>query len=404
MDKDLYFGNEYKRFKIPLSSHRWAKMDVGEGRYRAYTIGCAVFWSPFFFLAHFLVKIFNFFGATIPQDGFSFPYQYFITFGSLAYVFGGIYLCLKITSFYFTKKVSYSAMVSIFAASSLFYYAIIESSMSHSVSFFIVSLLLYYCIFCRDEASFRYWILVGFLAGLAFLVRYQNVLFLIFPAYFAIKYLITLFKPLEIKKIIILLGNALLCFTVLAITIFPQLLFLRLFHGKLLSNPSALHPVFYDSNWHLVLFSTWHGLFSWTPIILFAVIGLFHFAKKDKNTAIALALCFFIQVYIYGVVVSSQLKIGSGFGHAFGMRWLINCTPVFILGMAGLLSWLLKKMPRAKAWVKFSLVIFVVWNLLFIVQYKLNFIPTDHYLTFKQVVLDKFALPSRVIEHINSRF
>lgn len=405
MDKDLGFGNEYERFGADLSRHDVGKAYIGEGRYRSgRSLGAPIFWSPLFLLTHLVIRILSSLGANVSLDGFSFPYQYSVTFGTLVYVVIGLCLVMKTNEIFFSRKISFLSAIVLFMASSLIYYALIEASMAHGISFFIVAVFIYYCMRYRDEENPFYWILVGFFGGLAFLVRLQNIVFLIFPGYFALFYLITIFKKSDIKKMLLFLRNTLLCLLTLIVTISPQLLFWKILYGKFLWSPIGLPISFCASNFYIVLFSTRHGLFSWTPVMLPAVVGLFLLFKKDKNTAIALILCLFIQVYIYGLLVSACATASKGLGHAFGMRWLINCTPIFILGLASFFDWALAGTSSRKMYIKALFSILIVWNMLFVVQYKLNFIPADDYLSFKEIVLDKFTLPFKLIKHMKSEF
>jgi len=196
----------------------------------------------------------------------------------------------------------------------------------------------------------------------------------------------------------------LLCVVFLIVTAFPQLLFWKVLYGRFLWGQEVVPLSFHSANFYFTLFSTWRGLFVWTPVTLLATIGIFFLIRKDKNTALGLILCYLFQVYLISVFFAACFKASIGIGHAFGARRLINCTPIFIVGLAALIHWLFARFPKSKVYVKSLLFIIVVWNMLFIIQYKLNFIPSSGYLTFKEIVLDKFTLPLKLIEYIKSKF
>ena len=199
---------------------------------------------------------------------------------------------------------------------------------------------------------------------------------------------------------IFFLRNVLLFLISMSVALLPQLFFWKRVYGTFFLYVCEVPLLFFDFPIYLILFSSRHGLFSWTPLTAVGVLGLFFLFKKEKNTVIALILCFFVQIYIYGTYLASLLKNNFGLGHAFGMRWLINCTPIFIIGLAALLNWLLAKNAKSRIYIISALAIFFILNSLFIIQYKLGLIPPDNYLSFREMVIDKFTIPFKAAEYI----
>ena len=78
------------------------------------------------------------------------------------------------------------------------------------------------------------------------------------------------------------------------------------------------HPHFYDT-----LVGSSYGIFTWTPILFFAIIGLFVYIYKKKTQNILIFLGLFLLIY-----VTSCLKKG---GMSFGDRYLITATFIFIM-------------------------------------------------------------------------
>ena len=406
-DRDLKLGNEYERFGENLASPDIIRANIGGGYYKnMLTVGPAILWLPFFGIAHAAVKIFNVFGGNIPADGFSFPYQYSAAFGTLVYVLIGLGLCVKMMKFYFNKEITFLAVVGVFLASSLVYYTLIEASMAHGASFFVIALLFYRCLFYRDESSAGYWFSIGILGGLAFLMRYQDLAFLIIPGFFAFFYFINLLKKMDYKAILVFFRNLLFCLFAITIAAAPQFLFWKILYGSFLSYPFVVRTSIFQADIFSSLFSSWQGLFTITPITLPAVMGLFLLNKRNQKMALALLLCLVVQIYIDGMFRSATLGLIpriSGLGDAFGARRLVNCAPIFIFGLAALLDWLMNNANLKKVFIYSLLSIFIVWNALFMVQYKLNLIPSDDYLNFKEMVTDKFTLPFMIIEHIKGK-
>src|SRR5437016_12005944 len=77
-----------------------------------------------------------------------------------------------------------------------------------------------------------------------------------------------------------------------------------------------------------VLFSTDHGLFVFTPILVLAIAGLFCRWILDKVVG---AICLTITLVFYGLVSCYPWWYGNV---GFGNRFFISLTPIFILGLA----------------------------------------------------------------------
>src|SRR6185369_6813207 len=110
------------------------------------------------------------------------------------------------------------------------------------------------------------------------------------------------------------------------------------------------------------IFSSYHGLAVWTPLLLFAVAGFFFLFKDDRRLGIAAMAMFAIQ----WLMVATLDRSFWG-GAAFGQRRFDNCTIFFILGLAALFA----RMPR---WVAITIsVVTSIWTMaLFFAPLDLN--------------------------------
>jgi hypothetical protein len=108
------------------------------------------------------------------------------------------------------------------------------------------------------------------------------------------------------------------------------------------------------------LFSWYHGLATWTPVLLLAIGGLFF--VKDKALARAGLVTFFAQWLLLSV-----LERWFWGGLSFGQRRFDSCTLFFIIGLAALLE----RLPRWLGWTLTALA--TGWTMvLFIASSKLN--------------------------------
>jgi hypothetical protein len=94
--------------------------------------------------------------------------------------------------------------------------------------------------------------------------------------------------------------------------------------------PVLVSPHFWDTLIHPA-----HGALLWSPILILALIGLIWLFRRDGPLALLLFVGFLGQVYINGAFGTTWHLSGS-----FGFRRLIECTPIFVLGLASVLSWL----------------------------------------------------------------
>jgi hypothetical protein len=120
-----------------------------------------------------------------------------------------------------------------------------------------------------------------------------------------------------------------------------------------------------------VCFSADHGLFSWTPILILAVAGLFVLRKYDRELANDSIVIFVAYLYIIGCYQDWH-GISS-----YGSRFFVALTPLFILGLAALFD------GMAHAWQEGRAAIFawsttgalVLWNLGLMFQWGMHLVP-----------------------------
>jgi hypothetical protein len=151
-----------------------------------------------------------------------------------------------------------------------------------------------------------------------------------------------------------------------------------------------------------VLFSSDHGLWTWTPILFLAVVGLFFLTKRDAllgtgSILVFLAYYYFIASYPDWDGISS-----------YGNRFFISLTPIFVLGFAALLSAFshaVAKSARAVALATTAIVLFTVWNAGFIFQWGTHMVPARGEISWPEMVHNQFvAVPLRLTHSLETYF
>jgi hypothetical protein len=379
-DHDLQFRNEYEHIYnlAPSKQLNFKKAFIDHTNSTGYArndapIGCAILWSPFFAVADLYAKLTH----RYPADGFSFPYVLAICFASAFYGFLGFVLQYRILRDFFSAWVSFWAVLTLWFGAHAVYYMYVTPPMSHATSIFTTSLFVYTWYKLRTRDSVSSWFFIGIIGGLAAIVRWQDALFLAIP----------IFDRKQIRLKLICLAAAFLMFI-------PQLWVWWILNGELdpYSTGNLKGKLFWNGKYFFpVLFSTYHGLFVWTPIIVLCIVGFFYLVKTEKNFWL-LVLVFLLQFYF--IICTDTWQGGAG----FGLRYLISCTIVFTFGLAALYShWQTKLVPVVS-------IFFIVWNLFMVIQVGTGMIPRDGRFKISQMVRNQFVEVPRRLGEITYRF
>jgi hypothetical protein len=381
-DGNLDVSNEYQHFattESKLSGEvRWP---FPIPRYSKYTIGMAVVLSPFFFIGHVFAIVLQRLGIPVAAHGLSWPYEFFYSAGSVLLGLCGMYLAYRAARTRFGSFPAVVAVAGIWFASPLFYYLAIVPSMSHAVSQFLIPAFLYLALTRDWLGERRTKLLMGFTLGFAALVRPQDVLFMIVP-------LCLILLQWKDERKAVPKDLLALCWIgcVVALAISFQLLVYKVQFIDLASVPYLIEGTTDQRNTSFdwahpkvasVLFSGFHGLFAWHPIVLLAVVGAF-LSVRRHGEFVALLLAFFLQAYL----ISSWYNWWQG--ASFGGRMFSSCSFVFVMGLASLWS-------RAKTSLTSQAVVlltsgFIVWNLLLALQFTSRMIPAEEPVSMGQIV------------------
>jgi hypothetical protein len=120
-----------------------------------------------------------------------------------------------------------------------------------------------------------------------------------------------------------------------------------------------------------VCFSSEHGLFSWTPILIGAVVGLFIVRRYDPALAFYSILVFASLLYVIGCYADWH-GLSS-----FGNRFFVSLTALFILGLAAFFDWVAHAWNGrpAQALIPIATAVLIFWNLGLIFQWGTHLLP-----------------------------
>jgi len=283
--------------------------------------GMAILLLPFYFLADIFVIVLNFLGSHSLRNGYSNVYQITVGLGAVFYGVLGLFTVEKLLNVIFLKNNKKFAKLAVFAilfTSPLFYYLSIDVLNSHFADFFITAVFFY--VLLKHKVDYKFSLLLGFLIGLAALVRTQE------GALF-IPFLIALiWQSLKTKKIF----KSVICFLITFVTflaIFSPLLFAwNYLYGKVTNQDYVSNFLFNGFSLNLFgsLFDFKNGLFIKSPF-LFLLLFFIPFAfKKVKKEFLIFFSYFVIQFLII-------YKYGGWVAASFGGRMYISSFFLFFL-------------------------------------------------------------------------
>jgi hypothetical protein len=380
IDGDLDFRNEHVHFFGPDR----LPPDTPAGRPpNKMSIGTGLVWIPFFGVAHAVSALLG-----LPTDGYSYIYQAAVCLGSMTYGFIGLLLTYLLCRERADATNAVIAVVLIWFASNVVYYMVIEPSMSHMASLGAVSALLAWWRLRRDRHAVSYWIGLGALGGLAALIRPQDGVFLLLPAADWLIDAIGLVRAGHVQRLAAHIGKGASTVAAAGLVFAIQLWAWHVVYGSVHSSGYFYggRAAFYWFRPRVltVLFSPFHGFFTWHPIYLAGALGLWWVGRNDRTYAALLALGVALQVYLVAAWYAWWQ------GDAFGGRMLISTAPILAIGLTPVverlrrISWLAVAAPAA---------ILLLWNVAFLVQYRLGLIPMGHPISLQQLVWGKFTLP-----------
>lgn len=336
-----------------------------------FSVGPAILWSPFLILAHAGVLLYDHFGAGIAADGFSKPYLVAMAFGTAVYGFLAVLISFSLARRFVPENWAFLAALGIWFGSPLPVYMYFNPSWSHAQAAFAVALFFWYWIHTRDTRAWWQWAILGAVGGLMMDVYYINAILLLIPLCESAALLSSAFKNNRPRPIgAFVLNNIVFCLAIFLVFL-PTLITKQIIYGSYLKFGYTEHWFWKSPAFFRVCFSSEHGLFSWTPILALAVVGLACLRERDRTVARYLLVAFVLYVYTIGCYQNWH-GISS-----YGSRFFVALTTVFVIGLAAFFDWFARAWQERRAAVSAASVtaILILWNLGLIFQWGMHWIP-----------------------------
>jgi hypothetical protein len=275
-----------------------------------YTSGVAILQMPFFFIAHAIANPLGY-----EADGYSPPYKTLIFFGNIFYVMLGLWFLRKILRGYgFSESTVVLALFLVVFTTNLHYFTVYSGYMAHSYLFALFAFLIRHTIKFYENPNAKNIFLIGFFTGLIALIRPLDGLIAVVPLLYGI------FSQSDFKeRFKFFLNNKTLVAIGLVgaiIPILPQLFYWKHITGHWIFN-SYLNQgfIFNFSQVKEGLISFKNGWLIYTPIMFFALIGIyFMWRKQAQKTALRLPIALFLPTYICFIYFWWCFYYINGFG------------------------------------------------------------------------------------------
>jgi hypothetical protein len=333
-DGDMDLENQAQRF-AHVNSYQVFYYEP-TGRYASvFAYGGALLWAPFQRLAANL----DWLGWLRINDvhfwtyqGVLFPYSLMTMLGTNLMALASIVLAYKSARLYASPGPSALASLMIFWGTPALYYSAIEPLNPHVPGMLLTSLLIYgWLTFSTrtQPASPRSYFLLGLVAGLATLVRWQLALNAL-PLGLVLAYRFIKAPRQQWRNV--------LAFSLGSLAFVWHLMYTwNWMFGSPLVIPAAARGQsgFLGPPVHLlkVLFSDDRGLFVWSPLALLATLGLTGLARRYWLQGGVLLSLFALQALVNGGVVDWWG------GWSFGMRRMTELYPIFVIGLAAFMNY-----------------------------------------------------------------
>jgi hypothetical protein len=407
IDHNLQFENEWKAANSSFALGRIGPNgEILESQYTVthhldnhFTVGPAILWAPFLIVVHLIILALNSFGAHINSDGFGRPYLLTMALATAGYGFCGLLLCFHLAREFVAERWAFLGVVGYWFASSLPVYMYLNPSWSHAHTLFSVALFLWYWYRTRVHRSLPQWIVLGLFGALMVNVYYLNVVWLLIPAFEAGSNYFQIISGSPVSRpgnssresFTALFASHLTFVIVFVVGMLPTLITRKIIYGGYLQTgyPGAHEWFWTNPVPGSVWFSSDHGLFTWTPILVLALTGLVLFLRIDRALAFYFLAIFAIFSYVLACYVNWD-GISS-----FGNRFFISLGPAFIIGLAVLFDRAARGWASGrKTFIGAALVVglFAAWNIGFIFQWGDHLVPVRGPISWRTMVYNQFRV------------
>jgi hypothetical protein len=351
IDGDLQFANEFDKTESPLPSIATFPIYEPTGyTINAWSVGPALIWAPFWYIAHGVTLLVNLLGGHWAVDGYTLIYKALTTFSSSIAGLLTLYATYLFLTRWFSQSIALLSTVTLYLGSNWLYYTQAAGSYPHSLTGLLAILMVIssWSIIDAPLPRTRHWVYFGLSTGAFILCYWMNVLIGVYPLGVVIYKFLPIFRQKNWS-----LGKTYLSGVLISVGCGIAMLAPQFIAWQYLYN--SWYTVYVQSgryttiNFRFIayLFGPLYGLLWWTPAYFVALVGSCWFAIKRPWPGVL----FLITISIF-IFYNASIPDWDGSG-GFGFRRIISLLPFFAVGLATIFHaiqrWRL--LPIVSAWI-----------------------------------------------------
>lgn len=315
----------YQDIPAETKTRYWLNEFDGTKPFPKLTMGVAMLQLPSYLIAHAMAGWLGY-----EQDGWSPPYHFAVGFSGLLAFLLGLWLLLQVLRRRFSMLVSNLCIIAIAFATNAYYYGVLDGAQSHIYSFMLLSAAIYGFDNWVSRGNWKWLYLAAICFGWMVLIRPTNGIFMIYPLVYLMMDKNMVNRVLNIRLF--------WCFALFILPLIPQFIFWKMVSGQWLFYSYGDEKIFW-SNPHILegLFSFRNGWLLYTPIMVFALIGIPLLRNIDWRISIALVAIISIHIYI---VFSWWCWY---YGSSLSIRPMIDVYPLLAFGLAASIRFVLAR-------------------------------------------------------------
>ncbi|MBO7101000.1 MAG: hypothetical protein J6V98_03155 [Bacteroidales bacterium] len=292
------------------------------------TMGLSLMYCPFFLVAHTVAPLLGY-----PADGFSPPYAFALMMAGIFYTLLGLILLRKVLLRHFREWITTVTLIIVAHCTNLYWYSVYEAPMSHAFSFCLFALLAMLTELWHEKSTVERSIGIGLTLGLISLIRPTNALVVLYFLLYGIQS-----KESLRSKWLLLTGawwKLLLMGAAILLVWVPQMLYWHTVTGHFLYYSYGNSERFFFGAPKLLkgLFEFRKGWLIYTPVMLFALLGLIPLYRRHRAHFWGITVFFVVNLY---VVFSWWCW---WYGGGLSIRALIESYALLAIPLAAWIEW-----------------------------------------------------------------
>lgn len=323
-DLDYNFVDDYEMKYYAPESYFHFKSEINGDVANITFAGIAVLLLPFFLAAHI-----GSLALGLPADGYAPLYQYGVGLAAIFYLLLALWGMKKLLEIYGVSKYHIILVQTILTfATPIYFYTTVDASFTHVYSFSMITLFFYFSKRYLMDAKNRHLYIASLLFGLIVLIRPTNMMVLAALPFIAGSWQVLRERVLGLFRAYKSLFVSLVIFGIV-VSIQPLLYFAQV--GEFfIWTYTGVGFNFTDPHFAGVLISYKKGLFVYTPILAFSLLGFLHLFRRNIYEAV----CLLLYMILFTYIISSWWS--WWYGMSYGHRAFLDHYVVFgiLFGLA----------------------------------------------------------------------